>query len=103
LLLENVKNASPARIINVSSIAHTSIQLLSSDFRRLLLTFLEYVSATEGRIHFDDIMMEKNYDPFKSYCQSKLANVLFSRELAKRLEGSLFFMFSLKLIIRIIK
>jgi len=38
-------------------------------------------------MHFNDIMLEKNYSPLKSYCQSKLANVLFTKELAKRLEG----------------
>lgn len=40
-----------------------------------------------GTINFDDIYSEKSYDPGTSYSQSKLANVLFSRELAKRLEG----------------
>ena len=40
-----------------------------------------------GNIHFDDIMLEKNYDPTRSYCQSKLANVLFTKELAVRLQG----------------
>lgn len=40
-----------------------------------------------GEIYFDDINLEKDYHPWKSYRQSKLANVLFTRELAKRLEG----------------
>ncbi|XP_046446625.1 retinol dehydrogenase 11-like [Daphnia pulex] len=65
MLLDNVKQAAPSRIINVSSIAHT-----------------------RGNIDFDDIMMEKNYDPTRSYCRSKLANVLFSKELANRLNGT---------------
>lgn len=38
-------------------------------------------------MHFDDINLEKDYDPWKAYAQSKLANVLFTRELHKRLEG----------------
>lgn len=41
-----------------------------------------------GHIHFDDINLDKNYDRIKSYRQSKLANVLFCRELAARLQGS---------------
>lgn len=40
-----------------------------------------------GRIHFDDLNGEKDYHPVRAYAQSKLANVLFSRELAKRTEG----------------
>ena len=36
---------------------------------------------------FDDINQENNYDPWKAYAQSKLANVLYTRELSKRLKG----------------
>ena len=38
-----------------------------------------------GRIHFDDINLKKNYNVIKAYSQSKLANVLFTKELARRL------------------
>ena len=41
-----------------------------------------------GHINFDDINLDKNYHRIKSYRQSKLANVLFCRELAARLQGS---------------
>jgi NAD(P)-dependent dehydrogenase (short-subunit alcohol dehydrogenase family) len=41
-----------------------------------------------GRIHFDDINLEHGYGIFKAYAQSKLANVLFTRELAKKLQGT---------------
>jgi len=55
----------PARIINVSSAAHLF-----------------------GRINFDDLMLEdEEYGPWKAYGQSKLANVLFTRELADRLKA----------------
>lgn len=47
------------------------------------------VAHQRGKIDFDDLNSEKNYDPAKAYEQSKLANVLFTRELAKRLEGKL--------------
>ena len=37
-----------------------------------------------------DLMSEKQtYDPIKSYCNSKLANILFTKELARKLEGVL--------------
>lgn len=39
-----------------------------------------------GKIHFDDINLKKGYNVVKAYSQSKLANVLFTRELARRLK-----------------
>ncbi|XP_072241919.1 retinol dehydrogenase 13-like [Leuresthes tenuis] len=64
-LLDLIKKSAPSRIVNVSSLAHE-----------------------RGQIYFDDINQEKDYKPWKSYAQSKLANVLFTRELAKRLQGT---------------
>lgn len=40
-----------------------------------------------GKISFHDLQSEKNYSPFFAYSRSKLANVLFTHELAKRLQG----------------
>lgn len=40
-----------------------------------------------GSINLEDINSEKSYDKSKAYSQSKLANILFTRSLAKRLEG----------------
>ncbi|XP_007892576.2 retinol dehydrogenase 13 isoform X1 [Callorhinchus milii] len=66
LLLEKLKKSGNSRIINVSSLAHIV-----------------------GRIDFNDLNWErKKYDTKAAYCQSKLANVLFTRELAKKLQGS---------------
>lgn len=56
--------SAPSRIINVSSIAHI-----------------------HGRIKFSDLNSENGYDEGEAYAQSKLANILFTRELAERLEG----------------
>ncbi|XP_030650271.1 retinol dehydrogenase 12-like [Chanos chanos] len=64
-LLDLLKKSAPSRIVNVSSLAHE-----------------------RGQIHFDDINLDKDYTPQKAYRQSKLANVLFTRELAKRLQGT---------------
>lgn len=64
LLIEILLKSAPARIVSVSSVAHTW-----SD------------------IQFDDLMFEKKYNPMKAYGQSKLANILFTRELARRLNG----------------
>lgn len=65
LLLDLLKHSAPSRVINVSSAAHAM-----------------------GKIRFDDLSGEKDYHPVRAYAQSKLANVLFTRELAKRTEGS---------------
>ncbi|XP_072535812.1 retinol dehydrogenase 12, like isoform X2 [Salminus brasiliensis] len=65
LLMDLIKRSSPARIINVSSMAHKW-----------------------GSINIDDINSEKSYDKSRAYSQSKLANVLFTRCLAKKLEGT---------------
>ncbi|XP_037622206.1 retinol dehydrogenase 13-like isoform X1 [Sebastes umbrosus] len=64
-LTDLLKKSSPSRVVNVSSLAHE-----------------------RGQIYFDDIHQEKDYRPRKSYSQSKLANVLFTKELANRLQGS---------------
>ncbi|KAM6970891.1 retinol dehydrogenase 12, like [Tautogolabrus adspersus] len=65
LLLDLIKKSAPARIITVSSMAHTW-----------------------GSIKLDDLNSEKSYDKKAAYSQSKLANILFSHSLAKRLEGT---------------
>jgi NAD(P)-dependent dehydrogenase (short-subunit alcohol dehydrogenase family) len=65
LLQPTLLASAPARVINVSSDAHRW-----------------------GSIRFDDLMGEAAYDGWKAYAQSKLANVLFTYELARRLDGT---------------
>jgi NAD(P)-dependent dehydrogenase (short-subunit alcohol dehydrogenase family) len=64
-LLELLKSSAPARIVNVASEAHRN-----------------------SHINFDDLNLENGYSGWKSYAQSKLANVLFTYELARRLAGT---------------
>jgi retinol dehydrogenase-12 len=52
----------------------------------LIKNFLLYL--TDGTMYWDDIMLEKNYSANKAYRQSKIANILFTKELKKRLEGT---------------
>jgi NAD(P)-dependent dehydrogenase (short-subunit alcohol dehydrogenase family) len=40
------------------------------------------------KINYDDLQWERSYDPWKAYCQSKLADLLFSLELARRCEAA---------------
>ena len=54
-----------ARVINISSSGHRA-----------------------GRIHFDDVNMRNGFNGMAAYCQSKLANVLFTQELARKTKGS---------------
>jgi NAD(P)-dependent dehydrogenase (short-subunit alcohol dehydrogenase family) len=65
LLLDRLKESAPARVVTVSSHAHAG-----------------------GRIDFDDLQGERSYSGARAYNQSKLANVLFSYELARRLNGT---------------
>uniref|UniRef100_A0A8C6SS72 Zgc:112332 n=1 Tax=Neogobius melanostomus TaxID=47308 RepID=A0A8C6SS72_9GOBI len=64
LLLDLIKRSAPSRIVVVASVAHTWTGL-----------------------RLDDINSERSYDTMKAYGQSKLANVVFARSLAKRLHG----------------
>jgi NAD(P)-dependent dehydrogenase (short-subunit alcohol dehydrogenase family) len=65
LLLDMLKNSAPARIVNVSSESHQS-----------------------GYIKMDDLQAEKGYRSWNAYGQSKLALVMFTYELARRLQGT---------------
>ncbi|KAI5739272.1 hypothetical protein M8J77_017177 [Diaphorina citri] len=67
LLLPRIIKSAPARIINLSSLAHT---------------------WGDGSMHFEDINLEKGYSATGAYGRSKLANILFTTELAKRLQGA---------------
>jgi len=67
LLLERLKASAPARIVTVASTAHNT--------------------ARQG-LPFDDLQSEHRYRSMRVYGQSKLANILFTKELARRLEGT---------------
>jgi retinol dehydrogenase 14 len=65
LLLDRLKASVPARVVNVSSGAQSM-----------------------GRIEFDDLQGARNYSGQRAYSQSKLATIMFTNELARRLEGT---------------
>jgi retinol dehydrogenase 14 len=65
LLLDRLKNSAPARVVTVSS----NVQAI-------------------GRIDFEDLQGERSYSGARAYNQSKLANVLFTYELARRLQAT---------------
>jgi retinol dehydrogenase 14 len=65
LLLDRLTHSAPARVVTVSSHAHA-----------------------DGRIDFDDLQGERSYSGARAYNQSKLANVLFTYELARKLQGT---------------
>jgi NAD(P)-dependent dehydrogenase (short-subunit alcohol dehydrogenase family) len=60
LLLPLLERSAPARVVNVAS-------------------------AGQAQIDFDDVMLERSYDGFRAYAQSKLAQIMFTFELADRL------------------
>lgn len=65
LLMDLLKTSAPSRIVNVSSMIHS-----------------------QGELDFEDINMKKNYSPMAAYSRTKLALVLFTMELHRRLKGS---------------
>jgi NAD(P)-dependent dehydrogenase (short-subunit alcohol dehydrogenase family) len=65
LLLPALMAAPAPRVVTVASLAHQG-----------------------GKIHFDDLQMAKGYTPWGAYNQSKLANILFAKELARRSAGT---------------
>ena len=65
LLLEQILESAPARIINVASDSHRS-----------------------HKLDMNDLQLRRGYSGFKAYGRSKLANLLFTYELARRLEGT---------------
>ena len=65
LLLDTLKSSAPSRIVNVASDVHQNAHL-----------------------DFDDLQCEKGYGGYKAYGRSKLANLLFTYEMARKLEGT---------------
>lgn len=47
------------------------------------------IAYKRGKINKEDLNSEKAYEPGEAYAQSKLANILFTKELANRLSGKL--------------
>ena len=71
LLLPALRAGAPSRIVNVSSCYH------------------DVANGREGKIDFEDLHFERRpYDGWTAYAQSKLANVLHAKQLAKRLAGT---------------
>jgi NAD(P)-dependent dehydrogenase (short-subunit alcohol dehydrogenase family) len=66
LLLPRLRASRPARIVNLTSVGH---------------------HAARRGMRFEDLQSEGHYEAMEAYCRSKLANVLFTRELARRLDG----------------
>ncbi|WP_036255687.1 SDR family oxidoreductase [Methylocapsa acidiphila] len=64
-LLDRLQSGAPSRIVNVASTAHA-----------------------KAKLDFNDLQSARKYSDFETYCRSKLANVLFTYALARRLEGS---------------
>jgi len=65
LLLPLLRNSAPARVVSTSSGAHT-----------------------RGRINLDDLQGARKYGGWKAYAQAKLANIIFTYELSRKLSGS---------------
>ena len=64
------------------------VDSLSAEGRVVMLSSAAHQFAPRGGIVFDDLSFERGYSPNRAYGQSKLANLLFAKSLAKRFRGS---------------
>ncbi|AKU99628.1 Retinol dehydrogenase 13 [Labilithrix luteola] len=64
-LLDMLERSGPSRVVNVASEAHRGVR----------------------KVNFDDLQFERGYRSFAAYSQSKLCNILFTRELARRVDS----------------
>jgi NAD(P)-dependent dehydrogenase (short-subunit alcohol dehydrogenase family) len=64
-LRERLEASAPARIVNAASAAHQG-----------------------AKLDFEDLQLTKSFGPLKAYGRSKLCNILFTRELARKLQGT---------------
>jgi NAD(P)-dependent dehydrogenase (short-subunit alcohol dehydrogenase family) len=64
------------------------VDQLADDGRVVMLSSGAHQMAPKGGIQFDNLSGEKGYRPWTAYGQSKFANVLFAKELARRLAGT---------------
>jgi NAD(P)-dependent dehydrogenase (short-subunit alcohol dehydrogenase family) len=65
LFLDLLRASAPARVVNVASTAHRG-----------------------GKLNFDDLQSERSYAGMRVYATTKLCNILFTKELARRLQGT---------------
>ena len=77
------------RQFGINHLGHFLLTTLLLDWMRAGSRIVNVASGAHkvGKIHFDDINLRHGYNVVKAYSQSKLANVLFTRELAARLKG----------------
>lgn len=65
---------------------------VSSDIfysKKRIYTFTKYLKIKAGTINWNDINWQAQYSSIKAYYQTKLANILFTKELARRVKGIL--------------
>lgn len=64
------------------------LEQLTDDGRVVMLTSSAHTMAPKGAIEFDNLGGDKDYGAWKMYGQSKMANLLFAKELSRRFEGT---------------
>lgn len=90
LLVDALKTAAPARIVNVSSSAHEDVEQFDFDDPQMVSPGRWLASYPESELAslFYSLAMPWAHPGFVQYARTKFANVLFTTELARRLEGT---------------